>query len=237
MDTPTSTSELRKIVEAVLFAAGHPVSYEKFARLFDMQPRAVKKFIREFSEDFNTSEEPRGVMLLAYDDACQLCTREEYAPYIREALNIRRGGNLSNSSIETLAIIAYNQPATRAYVDLIRGVDSSYAVNSLCDRELIEACGRLDAPGRPVLYRTTENFLRCFGIRSLADLPPMGEEAMDLLSQLQKDGALTGEESEASPDTEEAAPGDDGGGEEPQADAPEEGESRIATGGENENEI
>ena len=92
-------------------------------------------------------------------------------PYIREALGIRRGGNLSASSMEVLAVVAYNQPVTRSFVDLVRGVDSSYAVNSLLDKGLIEAAGRLDAPGRPMLYVTTDKFLRVFGINALDELP------------------------------------------------------------------
>ena len=108
---------------------------------------------------------------LAGTDTCQLTTKETYAPYIREALGIRRGGNLSASSMEVLAIVAYNQPVTRSFVDLVRGVDSSYAVTSLLDKGLIEAAGRLDAPGRPMLYVTTDKFLRVFGLNSLDELP------------------------------------------------------------------
>ena len=93
-----------------------------------------------------------------FPDTCQLCTKEQYLPYIREALGIRRGGNLSASSMEVLAVIAYAQPVTRSYIDTVRGVDSSYAVNALLDKELIEACGRLDAPGRPMLYAQRKSF-------------------------------------------------------------------------------
>ena len=110
-------------------------------------------------------------MLLCFQDTCQFCTKEQYGPYIREALSIRRGGNLSASSMEVMAIVAYNQPVTRAFVDAVRGVDSSYAVNSLIDKELIAAVGRLDAPGRPVLYGTTDKFLRVFGLTTFDDLP------------------------------------------------------------------
>ena len=118
-----------------------------------------------------TTYEDRGIQLLLYPDTCQLTTKEIFSPYIREALGIKRGGNLSASSLEVLAVVAYNQPVTRSYIDTIRGVDSSYAVTSLLDKGLIEACGRLDAPGRPMLYVTTEKFLRVFGINSLSELP------------------------------------------------------------------
>jgi segregation and condensation protein B len=92
-------------------------------------------------------------------------------PYIKEALGIKKGGNLSASSLEVLAIIAYNEPVTRAFVDTVRKVDSAYIVNALCEKNLIEVCGKLDVPGRPYLYRTTSTFLRCFGIESLEQLP------------------------------------------------------------------
>jgi len=123
------------------------------------------------SGDYNGEKSRRGIQMLLFPDACQLCTKETYAPYIREALGIKRGGNLSASSMEVLAVVAYNQPVTRSFIDQVRGVDSSYAVNSLIDKALIEACGRLDAPGRPMLYVTTDKFLRVFGLSSLSELP------------------------------------------------------------------
>jgi segregation and condensation protein B len=133
----------------------------------------VKKKVKEFSEKYN-EDDKKGIMLLCFEDRCQLCTKERYLPYIKEALGLKKGGNLSNSSLEVLAIIAYNtniRPVTRAYIDTVRGVDSSYAVTSLSDKHLIEVCGRLDVPGRPLLYRTTDDFLRVFGMQSLSDLP------------------------------------------------------------------
>ncbi len=162
-----------KTIEAVLFAAGHPVTYTKLAQVLETTPGVVKRVVREYAEEYNKelSPLPRGIMLLCFDDSCQLCTREQHGMKIREALGIRRGGNLSQSSIETLAVIAYNEPVTRAFVDTVRGVDSSYAFTTLSEKNLIEACGRLDVPGRPILYRTTENFLRVFGISSLEELP------------------------------------------------------------------
>ena len=127
--------------------------------------------VKEMAAHFEKDDTHHGIQLLMYPTACQLTTKEKYAPYIREALGIRRGGNLSASSMEVLAVVAYNQPVTRSFVDLVRGVDSSYAVNSLLDKGLIEAAGRLDAPGRPMLYVTTDKFLRVFGINSLDELP------------------------------------------------------------------
>ena len=123
------------------------------------------------AEHYAEEDTHHGIQLLVYPTTCQFATKEAYAPYIREALGIRRGGNLSASSMEVLAVVAYNQPVTRSFVELVRGVDSSYAVNSLLDKGLIEAAGRLDAPGRPMLYVTTDKFLRVFGINSLDELP------------------------------------------------------------------
>ena len=174
---PVDTDGLEQIkslegaVEAILYAAGYPVKYEKIAEVLGLDLRNTKTLIEHMSEEYNAEGSKRGIALLMFDETCQFCTKEQYAPYIREALGIRRGGNLSASSMEVLAIVAYNQPVTRSFIDQVRGVDSSYAVNSLIDKALIEACGRLDAPGRPMLYATTEKFLRVFGLRSLSELP------------------------------------------------------------------
>ncbi len=161
---------LEKAIEAILFAAGHPVTYAKLAEVLGYYEAQIKKKVIAFAEKYNDNDR-RGIMLLAFESSCQLCTREDFLPYIKAALGIRKGGNLSNSSLEVLAIIAYNQPTTRAFIDDVRGVDSAYIVGSLLEKNLIEVCGRLDVPGRPNLYRTTATFLRCFGIESLEQLP------------------------------------------------------------------
>ncbi len=158
-------------IEAILFAAGYPVKYENIAAVLGLDVRSTKTIIEQMSESYNGAESERGLNLLLFPDTCQLCTKEQFAPYIREALGIRRGGNLSASSMEVLAIVAYNQPVTRSFIDQVRGVDSSYSVNSLIDKALIDSCGRLDAPGRPMLYATTDKFLRVFGLSSLEELP------------------------------------------------------------------
>ena len=160
---------LESCIEAVVFAAGYPVPYQKLADVTGLGVREVKRLAERIAKRYE--DETHGIMLLCFPDTCQFCTKEQYGPYVREALSIRRGGNLSNSSMEVLAIVAYNQPVTRAFIDAVRGVDSNYAVNSLIDKELIAAAGRLDAPGRPVLYGTTDKFLRVFGLDSIADLP------------------------------------------------------------------
>ena len=174
-DTATDGADVIKsiegAIEAILYAAGYPVKYEKIAEVLGLDLRNTKTLITHMSEKYNSEDSKHGISLLMFEETGQFCTKEQYAPYIREALGIRRGGNLSASSMEVLAIVAYNQPVTRSFVDQVRGVDSSYAVNSLIDKALIEACGRLDAPGRPMLYATTEKFLRVFGLRSLSELP------------------------------------------------------------------
>lgn len=154
-------------IEAILFAAGHPVPYDKLAAVIGLSARDIRNLTARMADGY----EERGIQLLLFPDSCQLCTREEFAPFIREALDIKRGGNLSASSMEVLAVVAYNQPVTRAFIDTVRGVDSSYAVSSLLDKGLLEPVGRLEAPGRPMLLGTTEKFLRVFGLSSLADLP------------------------------------------------------------------
>ena len=158
---------IQAAIEAILYAAGYPVTYEKLSEVLGLSKKDIKSIVEHMANAYNKDESEHGIMLLRFDDSCQFCTKEVFAPYIREALEIRRGGNLSASSMEVLTVVAYNQPVTRTYIDTIRGVDSNYAVNSLIDKELIHAVGRLDAPGRPILYGTTEKFLRVFGLNSL----------------------------------------------------------------------
>ena len=160
------------IIEACLFAAGHPLSYAKLAEVLNITPAQCADTVEKFSVLYNDSSSyPRGVILVRFPDSCQLCTKESYSEQIKNALGIRRGGKLSQSLLEVLAVVAYNQPTTRSFVDTVRGVDSGYAMNALCEKNLIEPCGKLDAPGRPTLYRTTTDFLRVFGLSELSELP------------------------------------------------------------------
>jgi len=125
-----SDDEKLRIIEAVLFAAGYPVSYAKLASVTGTSPSEIKKLVNEWADSYNSPDSlPRGIMLLCFSDSCQLCTKSELGGYIRDALGIKRGGNLSASSLEVLAIVAYNDPVTRSFIDTVRGVDSSYAVN------------------------------------------------------------------------------------------------------------
>ena len=170
-DVTNPITNLHAAIEAILFAAGHPVSYEKLSQVLGIGVREVKNIVESMLDEYNAKDSMRGIMLLTFPDTCQLVTKEQYLPYIREALGIKRGGNLSASTLEALAVVAYNQPVTRSDVDSIRGVDSSYAMTSLIDKNLIEVCGRMEAPGRPMLYATTDKFLRVFGLSSLSELP------------------------------------------------------------------
>lgn len=189
-DAPRSIV-IEEAIEAILFAAGHPISYATLARVFESTPSKVRDVVAEYSLKYNNSELPRGVLLLTYSDSCQLCTKEHYLTEIRDALGIKKSGTLSSSAMETLAIVAYNQPVTRLFVDTLRKVDSSYAMNSLIDRGLIECKGRLDVPGRPMLYGTTSDFLRCFGLADLDSLPKTTEEMTQVFAN-----AKLGEESD-----------------------------------------
>ena len=188
-ETMPTITNVEAAIEAILFAAGYPVKYEKLSEVLGLSPKEIKLLAENMAVGINAENSPRGLNLLIFDDSCQLCTKERFAPYIREALGIRRGGNLSASSLEVLAIVAYNQPVTRAFVDAVRGVDSSYAVTSLTDKGLIEGVGRLEAPGRPVLYGTTDKFLRVFGINSLDELPVTEPLAPAAAQQLKIDVA------------------------------------------------
>ncbi|MBQ9468748.1 MAG: SMC-Scp complex subunit ScpB [Clostridia bacterium] len=161
--------ELKEAFEAVLFAAGYPLTFEKLSETFGKTDGEMRLFAEEFSKEYNSAR--RGILMLVMEDCCQLCTKEQYKDYARTALGIKSSGKLSNSCLEALAIVAYNQPVTKAYIEQVRGVDCSWAVGMLCDKALIEPKGRLDAPGKPILYGTTDEFLRVFGLRSIADLP------------------------------------------------------------------
>jgi len=165
------TEEQFAVIEACLFAAGHPLTYENLGSALGISEEYCRDLVEKFASIYNNAAFPRGILLVRYPDSCQLCTKEQYSEEIKLALGIRRGGALSQSLLEVLAVIAYNQPATRTFVDTVRGVDSNYAVNTLVEKKMIEPCGRLDTPGRPTLYRTTEDFLRVFGISSLEELP------------------------------------------------------------------
>ncbi len=161
--------ELECRAEAVLFGAGESVSAAEMAGALDVDIPAARETVLRLSERYE--EEKRGLKIIVLGDAYQMCSREEYAEYVRRVTEPKRRRGLSASALETLSVIAYNQPITKSRVELIRGVDSSYSILKLTERGFIDEAGRLDAPGRPILYVTTEEFLRCFGLSSLDALP------------------------------------------------------------------
>lgn len=160
---------INSAIEAILFASGTPIPVQKIAEALEMDITELNAVVDELIDLYNSSE--RGLMILRLEESLQLCTRSQYAEHIRLALDNRRNSPLSNAAMESLAIIAYNQPVTRSYVEQIRGVDSGAVVANLVEKGLLQEVGRLDAPGRPILYGTTVDFLRCFGISSLDELP------------------------------------------------------------------
>jgi len=158
-------------IEAILFAAGESVNFAKLSAVLEIPMWQLMNVMHEFEERYNN--EHSGVHVVLYEQSAQLCTRSEYAEIIRKALADKAKGQLSKAAYEVLSIIAYKQPTTKAYIEQVRGIESSNTVNILCEKKLIECCGRLDVPGKPFTYRTTDNFLRCFGISSVDDLPPL----------------------------------------------------------------
>lgn len=161
--------EIESIVEGLLFANGDPLSLEKLSEILELDRKTTKLILNNMSVNYQNSK--RGIMLREIDGSYQLCTRFEHYEYIRKLFEPRQKQALSQAAFETLAIIAYNQPITRAKIELIRGVNSDSAVIRLVERNLVRESGRLDSPGRPMLYETTEEFLRSFGFKSPADLP------------------------------------------------------------------
>lgn len=165
--------ELERIVEAILFAAGEPVSAERLAFAAKCAEQDVREAADKLADRF--AFERRGIRVLRLEDSYQMCSSSEMIGYVTTALETRKPPKLSPSQLETLTIIAYYQPTTKAYVEQLRGVDSSYTVSALLTKKLIEECGRLNVPGRPIQYRTTPDFLRCFGLNSLSELPEIGK--------------------------------------------------------------
>lgn len=164
-------SELTSAFEAVLFSGGEPQSIDRFSQVFDITPEKVVKVMEALEKRLN--EQKSGLELLRLDNTYQLATKAEYADYIKKMFNIRRRTPLSPAALEVLAVVAYNQPVTKSFIEQVRGVDCSGVVTTLVEKGLIEERGRLELPGKPLLYGTTKNFLRCFGINDLSELPPL----------------------------------------------------------------
>lgn len=163
--------ELEAAIEGILFAAGDPVPSERLSFVLEQDRETVDSVCQKLADEY--SFERRGIRLIKIENSWQMCSAPEHAPSIRKALENRKPAKLSQPALEVLAIIAYFQPVTRAYIEQIRGVDSSYTVSLLLERDLICEAGRLSVPGRPMQFRTTKNFLRSFGLTTLDDLPEL----------------------------------------------------------------
>lgn len=186
------------VIEAALFAAGFPVKFERLEDVLGLSHDDLLELLRSKAFEYKG----RGIRLVMFSDSCQLCSNEEYEKQVKSILGMRSGGALSNSALEVLAIIAYNQPVTKAFIEQVRGVDSSYAVTTLGEKQLIEVTGRLDVPGKPNLYGTTDTFLRCFGLGSLDELPK--SEVLDAVMS-------RAEETETEPESPDAPAMPEGG--------------------------
>lgn len=170
-------NELESALESVLFASGEPVPVERLCLGLEVDRPTLDAVAQELMDKYKY--ERRGMRIVRMDTSYQMCSAPEFAPHIRKTLESRKPPKLSQPALEVLAVIAYYQPVTRAYVDQVRGVDSSYTVSLLLERDLIEEAGRLAVPGRPTLFRTTKNFLRTFELNSLAELPELPDSTQE----------------------------------------------------------
>ena len=179
-------NDLQRALMAVLFAAGEPVAASRLAESLQVDESEIHRECEALISAL--SYHRSGIRIVKLEDAYQMCSSAEMAEYVTKTLETRKPPKLSPSQLETLTVIAYYQPATKAYVETIRGVDSAYSVSALLTKKLIRECGRLNVPGRPILYETTPDFLRLFGLESLPDLPDI--EKVDIAvkkEQLQLD--------------------------------------------------
>ncbi|MBU5462873.1 SMC-Scp complex subunit ScpB [Lachnoclostridium sp. MSJ-17] len=161
-------------IEAILFASGSSVEASRIAEALEISEKQAVEYAEALIEEYKAAD--RGITILRLDNSFQMISNKEYAPQIRTVMDLRRNTPLSQAALEVLAVVAYNQPVTKAFVEQVRGVDCSGVIGSLTSKDLIEEKGRLELPGRPLLYGTTENFLRCFNLRSLDELPPLPED-------------------------------------------------------------
>ncbi len=173
--------EIQAAIEAVLFAAGDAVELERLADIVDVDKKSLREILKKMMDEY--SYERRGIHIIRMEDSYQLCTRGEFSEYVSRLAEPPKMMNLSNAALEVLAIVAYKQPVTKSSIEHIRGVNCDYIVNRLIERNFIEEKGRLDAPGRPILFGTTQHFLRIFGVSELEDLPDF-----DSLGQTAEEG-------------------------------------------------
>ena len=161
-------------VEAILFAGGDPIEADKLALAAGIEPIELDEVISRLEEKYSC--EDSGIELLRLEDSYQLATKQCFAEQIKSAFEIKKNSALSSAAMEVLTIVAYNQPVTKSFVENVRGVDSSSTVNSLVEKGLLCEAGRLELPGRPIAYKTTDAFLRAFRIASISELPPLPEQ-------------------------------------------------------------
>lgn len=181
------------IIEAIMFACGEPISVDKLSEASGIDRDTTAKLVSQLERRYNVQSS--GLRIIRLDNAFQISTRPEHASYIKAAMENHRQTPLSQAAMECLALIAYNQPITKGFVEQVRGIDSSSVVNTLVERGLVEEAGRLELPGRPIAYRTTDVFLRCFGLTSIGELPSLpaqdGQMSLDEIEQSEIDEQLT----------------------------------------------
>lgn len=185
-----NAKQLQPIVEAILFSAGEPLELTRIAQAIEIDEEQTEQILLNLSAELD--ERNSGICLLNLNGKYQLASRAKYGDYIRRVLEVKKNAPLSQAAFEVLAVIAYNQPVTKAFIEQVRGVDCSGVITTLCQKKLIEEKGRLELPGRPLIYGTTSDFLRCFSFSSLSDLPelPKNEETdrqLTLDAQLAED--------------------------------------------------
>ena len=166
-------NDLQAAAEAILFAAGEPFELSKIADTLEIGVDFAETIMKNLSDSLD--KRGSGLCVLKLDDKYQMCTRKEYAEIIRAVLDLKRNAPLSQAAFEVLAVVAYNQPVTKSYIEQVRGVDCTGVISTLCQKGLLEEKGRLELPGRPLLYGTTPDFLKCFCISSLSELPELPE--------------------------------------------------------------
>lgn len=181
-----NAKQLMSAAEAVLFSYGEPMELSRLSQALELDDEQTEQVL--FNLSAKLDENNSGLCLLKLENKYQLSTRTEYADLIRSVLEIKRNAPLSQAAFEVLAVVAYNQPITKSYIEQVRGVDCSGVIATLTQKKLIEEKGRLDLPGRPLVYGTTPEFLRCFSLSSLDDLPALPESDKDINVENEADG-------------------------------------------------
>lgn len=177
-------------IEAILFASGEPVEIYRLSQASGVDAGTIPSLIKLLNDRYDDYES--AIRITKLESSYQMCTREEYAEQIKIALETKKSTPLSNAAMEALTVIAYNQPVSKSFVENVRGIDSSSVINNLAEKGLIEEAGRLDVPGKPIVYRTTPVFLRSFGLNSIADLPPLpGRAEQTSMLELEAGGEET----------------------------------------------